>query len=84
MIKLHFLVFLRGNCTFLERYQNVKPMIPYLHRDLENLLRSLFLMILPQSVVDPAVGCWSSIDLDEEENFLKLKNIDIGFAADTI
>ena len=59
-------------------------MIPYLYRDLETLLRNLFLLIAKKSVVDDALvaGSLTTIDLNDEKNLLKLKNVEIGFAAE--
>ena len=85
VIKLHFFSFVAGKLQpFLIRYQADKPMIPYLYRDLETLLRILFLLIAKKSVVDDALvaGSLTTIDLNDEKNLLKLKNVEIGFAAE--
>ena len=59
-------------------------MIPFLHRDLKLLLQDLFLLIVKKTVVDEAKtgASFKNIDLNEKENMLPLKEIEIGFATE--
>ena len=82
--KLHFFSFIAGKLQpFLVKYQTDKPMIPYLYRDLENVLKSLFSLIVKKNVLDDAkTGGYKKVDLYKKDNLVKLKNVEIGFAAD--
>ena len=83
--KLHFFSFIAGKLqVYLIKYQSDKPLIPFLHRDLMGLLRSLLTLIIKKDIVDAAkTGAKvKSIDLYNKDNLVKLSHVDIGFAAE--
>lgn len=85
--KLHFFSFVAGKLQiFLVKYQADKPLIPFLHRDLVVLLKNLYRIIVKEKVVDAAnTGKrLKNIDLDDDDNLVKLKNVEIGFAAEHV
>ena len=72
--KLHFFSFAAGIFQpFLLKYQSDKPMIPYLHNDLINLVKKILLLILKPDVVNccNSIAALRNIDLNEKSNFLK-------------
>ena len=64
-------------------YQKDQPMIPYMYKDLQKLLRKLILLIVKPDVLQNCKSATDikNLDLSDKSNLLKLKDINIGFAA---
>lgn len=65
---------------FLVKYQASRPMVPFLHKDLEMILRNLLKRLVKRSILDEkeTVNQLLQIDLDDDDNLLSHKNIDVG------
>ena len=82
--KLHFFSFVAGIFQpFLVKYQSDKPMVPFVHDDLLRLVKRILLLVLKPDVVNPctSITALKKIDLNEKANFLKAKEIKLGFGA---
>ena len=82
-VKLYFFSFVAGIFQpFLVKYQSDKPVVPFLHDDLLRLVKRVLLLVLK-----PDVNPCTSItelkknDSTEKANFLKAKEIELGFGA---
>ena len=64
-------------------YQIDQPMIPYMYNDLQKLLRKLILSIVKPDLLQNSESAtdMKNLDLSDKSNLLKLKDINIGFAA---
>ena len=58
-------------------------MIPYMYNDLQKLLRKLILLIVKPDLLQNCKSATNmkNLDLSDKGNLLKLKDINIGFAA---
>ena len=68
---------------FLVMYQADQPMIPYMYSDLQKLLRKLILLIVKPDLLQNCKSAtdMKNLDLSDKSNLLKLKDINMGFAA---
>lgn len=66
---------------FLIRYQAPKPMAPFLHGDLFRLIRCVLLKFCKRDIVNQTERALLSIDLDDTENFLHARHVDVGVAT---
>ena len=64
-------------------YQTDQSMIPYMYNDLQKLLRKLILLIVKPDLLQNCKSATNmkNLDLSDKGNLLKLKDINIGFAA---
>ena len=84
-VKLEFFAYIAGILEpFLKMYQTDKPMIPFLYFDLKSLVLTLMKLFIKSSVLSEAKtgNQLCDIDIEKESNQVKLKNIDLGFAAE--
>ena len=82
--KLQFFSFLASLFKpFLVMYQTDQSMIPYMYNDLQKLLRKLILLIVKPDLLQNCKSATNmkNLDLSDKGNLLKLKDINIGFAA---
>ena len=85
-VKLEFFAYIAGILEpFLKMYQTDKPMIPFLYFDLKSIVLSLMKLFIKSSVLSEAkTGIQlCDIDLESESNQINLKNIGLGFAAES-
>ena len=63
--------------------QKDQPMIPYMYKDLQKLLRKLILLIVKPDLLQNCKSATDikNLDLSDKSNLLKLKDINIGFVA---
>ena len=66
---------------FLTAYQTDAPMIPFLYNDLKKLVVELLSLIVKTEIIEKSKNI-CNIDLENKENILPIKNINIGFAAE--
>ena len=69
---------------FLALYQTDNPMVPFLFDDLMALVKKVMMIIFKSDIVH---GCTSAsaikkIDFDNKDNFLKVKEMSLGFATE--
>ena len=64
-------------------YQTDQPMIPCMYNDLQNLLRKLILLIVNPDLLQncKSAANMKNLDVSDESNLLKLKDINTGFAS---
>ena len=69
---------------FLTLYQADNPMILFLYDDLMKLVKKIILHIFKPDTVNPCttVSVIRKIDFDNKDNFLKVKDISLGFATE--
>ena len=69
---------------FLTLYQTDNPMVPFLYDDLMKLVKKIMLLIFKPDVVNPCttVSAIRKIDFDNKDNFLKVKDMSLGFATE--
>ena len=81
--KLRFFFFASLFEPFLVIYQTDQPMIPYMYNDLQKLFRKLILLIVKLDLLQNCKSArdMKNLDLSNKSNLLKLKDINIGFAA---
>ena len=82
--KLHFFSFVAGIFQpFLVRYQKDKLMVPFVHDDLLCLFKRVMVLVLKPDVVNlcTSITALKKIDLNKKANFLKAKEIELGFRA---
>ena len=79
--KLSFFSFIAGLLKpYLTKYQTDQPMIPFLAKDLEAMYKSLMRLILKtQSFDDCSGNDLLRVDLSNKSNYLKPKDIHLGF-----
>ena len=70
--------------TFLKHYQTDRPMVPFLAKDLESLIRGLMRRCIKSSVLEEPGTILKilKIDIPNETNSLTYKAVDIGFQAE--
>ena len=73
------------NCNFLKLYQTDYPMIPFLFLDIKAILRTLLAIVVKPDVLEKYNTAirMIEIDLNEEKNAMKPKDIHMGFSAET-
>lgn len=84
LAKLHFIVSIGEPIeAFLKMYQTDEPMLPYLSKDIEMLLRSLMERFIKTTVLENATTLKKllSIDVSNRENHKSVKKIHLGFAV---
>lgn len=83
-IKLAFLVSVAKPIeTFLTSYQTDKPMIPFLSKDLEMLIKHYMnRFVKPELRPTGSLQKLTTFDVNDKKNQKSLKHIDIGFIAD--
>lgn len=83
--KLSFIVCI-AKCVekFLKSYQTDKPMMPFLAKDLAEVMRSLMNRFIKKSVMDELSTDQKMITIDvvNTDNHTSPKNIDVGFVSD--
>ena len=64
-------------------YKTDQQMIPYMYNDLQKLLRKLILLIVKPDLLQNCKSATDikNLDLSDKSDLLKLKDINIGFAA---
>ena len=69
---------------FLTLYETDNPMAPFLYDDLMKLVKKIMLLIFKPDVVNPctAVSAIRKIHFDNKDNFLKVKDMSLGFATE--
>ena len=67
---------------FLARFQEDKPMIPFMYEDIQNLLKKLFNIFLKDSFVDTAFKNISNFDFTDQTYYCK--HVEVGCAANEI
>ena len=84
--KLHFFSFIAGKLQpFLKKYQTENPMMVYIYRDLKLLSKNLLQLVVKSDILAKAKSGKQlrEINLSNEDNLRSLKDIDMGFAAET-
>ncbi|XP_037393253.1 uncharacterized protein LOC108432320 [Pygocentrus nattereri] len=83
LAKLHFFMsILRTFQPFLTKYQTDAPMIPFLGRDLEDLIRSLLRRFIKRDVqVDVSPVNLVKLDVTDQKFWVSPKQVDIGLGA---
>ena len=83
--KLHFFLSVAKQFQeFLKVYQTDRPMVPFLRRDLDFLLRGLMKRCIASDVLEKATSTLklTKISVSQEDNLLNYKKVDVGFQAD--
>ncbi|XP_062864866.1 uncharacterized protein LOC134326630 isoform X2 [Trichomycterus rosablanca] len=83
LAKLHFFMSIsRTFQPFLTKYQTDAPMIPFLGRDLEDLIRSLLRRFIKRDVqVDVSPVNLVKLDVTDQKFWVSPKQVDIGLGA---
>uniref|UniRef100_A0A3B1ILN4 Exostosin GT47 domain-containing protein n=1 Tax=Astyanax mexicanus TaxID=7994 RepID=A0A3B1ILN4_ASTMX len=83
LAKLHFFMSVSRNFqAFLTKYQTDAPMIPFLGRDLEELIRSLLRRFIKRDVqVDVSPVNLVKLDVTDQKLWVSPKQVDIGMGA---
>lgn len=83
LCRLHFLQSITSELeTFLKFFQSDKPLVPHLYEELAILFQSLASRFIKRKVLSVQnLRDMLTIDLDDNENYLPRKNIDVGFGA---
>ena len=83
--KFNFFSFLAGHLLpYLTRYQSQKPMIPFLHDDIQQLLKKLLSLTIRSEVTDSCKENYKAllkIDLCDVGNHVKKKDMHVGFQS---
>ena len=82
--KLKFFIFIASLFEpFLLKYQSGRPMLPFLHDYLLKLVKKVILLITKPNLVHACstVTELKKIKLTNKDNFLKAKEINLGFGA---
>ena len=81
--KFNFFSFLAGRLLpYLTRYQSQKPMIPFLHDDIQQLVKELLSLTIKSEVIDNCKEDYKAllkIDLHDVSNHIKKKDMHVGF-----
>ena len=83
--KLHFFCFVAMTLKhFINVYETSKPMVPFLHDDLHNIVRKLMSWFVKCTVLHEACTAEKlcTVDLHQEGNYVDMINLNIGFGAD--
>lgn len=84
LAKLNFFLTVASSLEpFLRKFQTSKPMLPFLHNELEDLLRDLLGRFIKMEILKTKTTAYQliSIDLDDVSQGLPLSKLKIGFAA---
>ncbi|XP_073715732.1 uncharacterized protein [Misgurnus anguillicaudatus] len=80
--KLHFFMSISKNFQpFLTKYQTDVPMIPFLSKDLEDLVRSILRHFIQRDVLSVAVSKLVKLDVMNKSLWVSPKMVDIGMGA---
>ena len=83
--KFNFFSFLAGHLLpYLTRYQSQKPMIPFLHDDIQQLVKELLTLTIKSEVTDNCKEDYKAllkIDLRDVRNHIKKKDMHVGFGT---
>ena len=83
--KLNFFSFLAGHLLpYLTSYQSQKPIIPFLHSDLQQLVKELLGLTIKSELIDKCKENSKSlikIDLRDVNNHIKKKDMHLGFGT---
>ncbi|KAL7369705.1 hypothetical protein ABVT39_006167 [Epinephelus coioides] len=78
-----FLAISRSFNPFLTRYQTDEPVLPFLAKDLTELLMSLLRRFVKREILkDRTPRQLTQIEVSEEKNWVSLRNLDIGLGAE--
>ena len=80
LAKMRFFAFIASLMEpFLRKFQTDKPMVPFLRKNLERLIKSLLQKFVPETVIDKydKPEKLSTLDLRNPENLLKIKNLNL-------
>nr|XP_033499290.1 uncharacterized protein LOC117267472 [Epinephelus lanceolatus] len=78
-----FLAISRSFNPYLTRYQTDEPVLPFLAKDLTELLMSLLQRFVKQEILqDRTPRQLTQIEVSEEKNWVSLRNLDIGLGAE--
>ncbi|KAK9976857.1 hypothetical protein ABG768_018678 [Culter alburnus] len=79
-----FLAIARSFNPFLQRYQTDEPVLPFLVKDLTELLMSLLRRFIKRELLqDQTPLQLTKMDISEEKNWVSLKSLDIGLGAES-
>ena len=69
---------------YLTFYQKDVPLFPFMYQDLKVMLKALLSVIVKPSLLKDTstASKWLEIDLNNQDNFLKVEDIHLGFAAE--
>ena len=83
--KFNFFSFLAGRLLpYLTRYQSQKPMIPFLHDDIQQLVKELLSLTIKSEIIDNYKENYKAllkIDLRDVRNHIKKKDMHVGFGT---
>ena len=83
--KFNFFSFLAGRLLpYLTRYQSHKPMIPFLHDDIQQLVKELLRLTIKSEVIDNCKEDYKAllkIDLRDVRSHIKKKDMYVGFGT---
>ncbi|XP_041931129.1 uncharacterized protein LOC121694820 isoform X2 [Alosa sapidissima] len=79
-----FLSVARSFSPFLTKYQTDKPVLPFLAKDLKELLMALLRRFVKRELLQDRSSLQIiTIQVSEEKNWVSLKNVDIGLGAES-
>nr|XP_043905538.1 uncharacterized protein LOC122784359 [Solea senegalensis] len=79
-----FLAIARSFNPFLQKYQTDEPVLPFLAKDLTELLLSLLRRFIKRELLqDQSPLQLIILDISEEKNWVSLKRVDIGLGAES-
>lgn len=79
-----FLSVARSFNPFLTKYQTDEPVLPFLAKDLKELLMALLRLFVKRELLqDRSALQMITIQVSEEKNWVSLKNVDIGLGAES-
>ena len=84
--KLHFFSYIAGLLEpFLKLYQTDYPMVPFLFLDIKAILGNLLTIVVKPNILQKCNTAikMAEMDLCEEKNVMKPKDIHMGFGAET-
>ncbi|XP_023681158.2 uncharacterized protein [Paramormyrops kingsleyae] len=83
--KLHFFMAMsRTFQPFLEKYQTDQPVMPFLHKDLTELLKSLLRRFVKKELLDVSVVKLARLDATDVQTWVPPKDVDIGIGASSV
>lgn len=65
--------------VFLRKFQSPSPLVPFLYKSLDVILRSLLEKFVKKSVLEKETNSLLKLDLQNQNLFLPLNDIDLGF-----
>ncbi|KAK7879443.1 hypothetical protein WMY93_033849, partial [Mugilogobius chulae] len=82
MAKFHFFLSVSKNFQpFLLKFQNDVPMIPFLGRDLEELIKSLLRRFIKRETLEISSMKLVKLDVTDQNLWVNPKNVDLGMGA---